>query len=207
MIFDINAPPANAAQQQAAHAEAQAQADAVNAAERQAAQAAGARSGSTSPVISSVNNDTNNLVALLVQGQQQLIQGQQQRQQIVGAQQAEKPTNAPLPAPNPSPTRSAFLRLGVVMKQRPARRTMTMKPRASALRTTTTPLRAPSNAALDYAHTIADDLDLGAASASKNLPQQEWLRTVAWMPNPNYPADPRPFCPPPLRSALQNIRR
>jgi hypothetical protein len=106
VFFDINAPPANAEQQQAAHAEAQAQADAVNAAQNLAAQADGAHSGSTSPAIGSVNNDTNHLVALLIQGQQQLIQGQQQLQQMVGAQQADHVIFQQAFAGVPTPLRS-----------------------------------------------------------------------------------------------------
>mmetsp|Transcript_5862 Transcript_5862/g.13000 ORF Transcript_5862/g.13000 Transcript_5862/m.13000 type:complete len:154 (+) Transcript_5862:1230-1691(+) len=109
--------------------------------------------------------------------------------------------------------RSACLRLGFPLKE------------VSVLHTTTMPLHASTNAALHHAPTIAADHNLGAASVSHDpkisatvspatantnlsastvshdlsMTHQERLRTAVWIPNPNYPADPRPFCPPPLR--------
>jgi len=36
---------------------------------------------------------------------------------------------------------------------------------------------------------------------------QEWRDTAVWLPNPNYPHDPRPLCPPPPRTLRLCSRR
>ncbi|KAJ1491201.1 hypothetical protein T484DRAFT_1775431 [Baffinella frigidus] len=85
-VFDI-APPANTTQQQAAHAEAHAQAEALNAIAQpeqtvNLAQATGAHSGSTTPAAALDQAQINTL----------LTQGMQQLQQVVLEQHAERVT-------------------------------------------------------------------------------------------------------------------
>jgi hypothetical protein len=156
VVFDINAPPANATQQQAAHAEAQAQADAVNAAQHLAAQAAGARSGSTSPVDNDTN--TNNLIALLIQGQQSLIQGQQQLQQMMGMQQADHVIFQQAFASAPTPLRSGA--------------------RANDITTTPYDIYAPGTLGTTPAHKVKIISSLEFAKGSAKESAVEWLARV-----------------------------
>ena len=87
-------------------------------------------------------------------------------------------------------TRCACLRLGLPLKQR------------SVLHTTTMPPRASTNAALDHTPAVADNHDLGAASVSHDptpsatVTSSNEIPVEVWVPNPNFPRDPRPFCPP-----------
>ena len=101
-VFDMNAPPA---------ALAQAQADALNAA-AEAVQAQGAHSGSTTPSLGNTQNradgtDQSQLIALLVQGQQQLAQNQQQLQEVLVAQQNEHVVLQHALAGAPTPIRAS----------------------------------------------------------------------------------------------------